>query len=245
MSDTVREDNTSDNEITMLDPFHSEDIQDVSSREDEVNNDVAKKRDTIFHSEILLNEPEEITLIDTLDEQDAPKSVEEEEGKENKEIYDDLEEITSVGGSNERKREEKEGEIDEITLEDNLNEKEKVEKEEAVEEDEITLVDFEEDASEERNEGELLLAPRSRDNDHMTIRKKKQRTKKVFCISCVDFYCAQFRSLTCSYDLFTCVTPGARQVEPAGVCAHAGLEQPRGDHWHIAVLYFLTIWATR
>ena len=42
MSDTVREDSTSDNEITMLDPFHSEDIQDVSSREDEVNNDLEK-----------------------------------------------------------------------------------------------------------------------------------------------------------------------------------------------------------
>ena len=191
MSDTVQEDNTSDNEITMLDPFDSEDIQDVSSKEDVVNNDLAKKRDTIFHPEILLNEPEEITLIDTLEERDAPKSVEEEEGKENEEKDDDLEEISSVGGSNERKREEKEGEIDEITLEENLNEKEKDEKEEAVEEDEITLVDFEEEASEERKEGELLLAPRSRDNDHRTIRKKKQRIKKVFYFSCVDFYCTQ------------------------------------------------------
>ena len=196
MSDTVQEDNTSDNEITMLDPFDSEDIQDVSSKEDVVNNDLAKKRDTIFHPEILLNEPEEITLIDTLDERDAPKSVEEEEGKENEKKDDDLEEITSVGGSNDWKREEKKGEIDEITLEENLNEKEEVEKEETVEDDEITLVDFEEEASEERKEGELLLAPRSRDNDHMTIRKKKQRNKKVFYISCVDSYRTQIRSLT-------------------------------------------------
>ena len=196
MSDTAQEDNTSDNEITMLDPIHSEDIQDVSFKEDVVNNDVAKKRDTIFHPEILLNEPEEITLIDTLDERDAPKSLEEEEGKENEKKDDDLDKITSVGGSNERKREDKEGEIDEITPEENLSDKEKVEKEEAVEDDEITLVDFEEEASEERKEGELLLAPRSRDNDHMTIRKKKQRIKKVFYISCVDFYRTQIRSLT-------------------------------------------------
>ena len=166
MSDTVREDNTSDNEITMLDPFHPEDIQNVSFKEDVVNNDVAKKKNTIFHPEILLNEPEEITLMDTLDEQDAPKSVEEEEKKENEEKDDDLEEITPVRGSKEKTREEKGGEIDEITLEENLNEKEKVEKEEAVEDDEITLVDFEEEVSEEREEGELLLAPRSRDNDH-------------------------------------------------------------------------------
>ena len=196
MSDTAQEDNTSDNEITMLDPIHSEDIQDVSFKEDVVNNDVAKKRDTIFHPEILLNEPEEITLIETLEERDAPKSVEEEEGKENEKKDDDLDKITSVGGSNERKREDKEGEIDEITPEENLSDKEKVEKEEAVEDDEITLVDFEEEASEERKEGELLLAPRSRDNDHMTIRKKKQRIKKVFYISCVDFYRTQIRSLT-------------------------------------------------
>ena len=195
MSDTVREDNTSDNEITMLDPIHFEDIQDASSKEDVVNNDVAKKRDTIFHPEILLNEPEEITLIDTLDERDAPKSLEEEEGKENEKKDDDLDKITSVGGSNERKREDKEGEIDEITPEENLSDKEKVEKEEAVEDDEITLVDFEEEASEERKEGELHLAPRSRDSDHMTIRKKKQRIKKVFYISCVDFYCIQVRAL--------------------------------------------------
>ena len=193
MSDNGREDNTSDNEITMLDPFNSEDIQGVPSKEDSVNNDVAKKRDTIFHPEILLNEPEEVTLIDTLDERDAPKSVEEEEGKENEEKDDDSEEITPV--PNEKTSEEKGGEIDEITLEENLNEKDKVEKEEAVEDDEITLVDFEEEASEERKEGELLLAPRSRDNDHRTIRKKKQRIKKVFYISCVDFYRTQVRAL--------------------------------------------------
>ena len=187
MSDTVREDNTSDNEITMLDPIHFEDIQDASSKEDVVNNDVAKKRDTIFHPEILLNEPEEITLIDTLDERNAPKNVEEEEGQENEKKEDDLEEITSVKGSNERRGKEKEGEIDEKTLEENLNEKENVEKEEAEEDDEITLVDFEEESSEERKEGELLLAPRSRDNDHMTIRKKKQRIKKVFNFSVLIF----------------------------------------------------------
>ena len=51
------------------------------------------------------------------------------------------------------------------------------------EEEEITLVELD-TSSVERREGEIFLAPRSKDKDHGTIRRKRQRAKKVNVLSC-------------------------------------------------------------
>ena len=51
------------------------------------------------------------------------------------------------------------------------------------EEEEITLVELD-TSSVERREGEIFLAPRSKDKDHGAIRRKRQRAKKVNVLSC-------------------------------------------------------------
>ena len=61
--------------------------------------------------------------------------------------------------------------------------------EEEVEEEEITLVELD-TSSVERREGEIFLAPRSKDKDHGAIRRKRQRAKKVNVLSCY-FYRTQ------------------------------------------------------
>ena len=55
------------------------------------------------------------------------------------------------------------------------------------EEEEITLVELD-TSSVERREGEIFLAPRSKDKDHGTIRRKRQRAKKVNVLSCYVFF---------------------------------------------------------
>ena len=59
--------------------------------------------------------------------------------------------------------------------------------EEEVEEEEITLVELD-TSSVERREGEIFLAPRSKDKDHGAIRRKRQRAKKVNVLSCYVFF---------------------------------------------------------
>ena len=134
MSDTLQEVETSDDEITMFDPFDSEEAKDddvkiVPRKKDEKSKDEPKNL-----VEATLTESEEVILMDPKEEQASPKEEEE------------------VKVSNE--------------------------KEEEMEEEEITLVELD-TSSVERKEGEIFLAPRSKDNEQGSIRRKRQRAKKV------------------------------------------------------------------
>ena len=146
MSDTVQEVDTSDDEITMFDPFDSEEAKEVSSDDDIMivprKKDEKSKDETKNLVEVTLSETDETVVMDPFEEHASPK--EEEEGDR-------------VKVSN--KEEEK----------DDNEEKE---------EDEITLVEID-TSSVERKEGEMFLAPRSKDNDCRAIRRKRQRAKKV------------------------------------------------------------------
>ena len=128
MSDTLQVD-ASDDEITMVDPFDSEEVKDVSSGEDIT---------MVPRTEVAPKNLVEVTLSESDDEQ---------------------------GCTTQGERE------DEVTF---LNDGRGGESEE----DEITLVDFD-GSSEERKEGEIFLAPRSKDVDHGGIRRKRRRSKKV------------------------------------------------------------------
>ena len=133
MSDTLQVD-ASDDEITMVDPFDSEEVKDVSS-----DGDITM----VPRNEVAPENLVEVTLSESDDEQGCTRQGERE---------------------------------DEVTF---LNDGQGGESEE----DEITLVDFD-GSSEERKEGEIFLAPRSKDKDHGTIRRKRQRAKKVNVLSC-------------------------------------------------------------
>ena len=77
MSDTLQEVDTSDDEITMFDPFDSEEAKDVSSDDD--IKIVPRKKDekSIDEPENLieatLSESEEVILMDPFEEQASPK----------------------------------------------------------------------------------------------------------------------------------------------------------------------------
>ena len=147
MSDTLQEEDASDDEITIFDPFDSEEAKDVSSDDDIMI--VPRKKDEKSTNEpknlveVTLSEPEEVILMDPFEEQASPKEKEQE---------------------------------DRVKVSD--EEKEENEKEEEKEE-EITLVELD-SSSVERKEGEMFLAPRSKDNDQGAIRRKRQRAKKVY-----------------------------------------------------------------
>ena len=128
MSDTLQVD-ASDDEITMVDPFDSEEVKDVSS-----DGDITM----VPRNEVAPENLVEVTLSESDDEQGCTRQGERE---------------------------------DEVTF---LNDGQGGESEE----DEITLVDFD-GSSEERKEGEIFLAPRSKDVDHGGIRRKRRRSKKV------------------------------------------------------------------
>ena len=120
MSNTLKEVDTSDDEITMFDPFGAEEAKDASSSDDDIKTMPRKKDEK--SKEATLSESEEVVLM-------------EEEGR--------------------------------IKVSDENDE----------EIEEITLVELE--SLSERKEGEVFLAPRSKDNDQGAIRRKRQRAKKV------------------------------------------------------------------
>ena len=144
MSDTLQEVDTSDDEITMFDPFDSDEAKDVSFDDDIMI--VPRKKDETNEPKNLVkeifSESEEVILMDPFEEQASPKEKEQE---------------------------------DRVKVSD--EEKEENEKEEEKEE-EITLVELD-SSSVERKEGEMFLAPRSKDNDQGATRRKRQRAKKV------------------------------------------------------------------
>lgn len=148
MSDTRQEVDTSDDEITMFDPFDSEEGKDSSSDDDIMIVPRKKEEKSIEPKnlvEVTLRESEKGILVDPFEEQASPKEKEQE---------------------------------DTVKVLDEEEEEEENEKGEESEED-ITLVEL--DASSvERKEGEMFLAPRSRDNDQGAIRRKRQRAKKVY-----------------------------------------------------------------
>ena len=139
MSNTLKEVDTSDDEITMFDPFGAEEAKDASSYDDDIKTMPRKKDEKSKDApenlvKATLSESEEVVLMDPFEEQASPKE-EEEEGR------------TKVSDENDEEIEE------------------------------ITLVELE--SLSERKEGEVFLAPRSKDNDQGAIRRKRQRAKKV------------------------------------------------------------------
>ena len=136
MSNTLQEVDTSDDEITMFDPFGAEEAKDASSSDDIKT--MPRKKDEKT-KEATLGESEEVVLMDPFEEQASPKE----------------EDRVKVSNSNEAEIEE---------------------------EEEITLVELD-TSSVERKEGEILLAPRSKDNDQGAMRRKRQRAKKVNVLS--------------------------------------------------------------
>ena len=160
MSNTLQEADSSDDEITMVDPSSSEDVS--------AANDIlpfGKK------GEKSRDEPENLV------EATPSKS----------------EEVILINPLKEQKEE---------------NEKESVEKGERIqvlseneeEIEEITLVELENSPVRERYEGELFLAPRSKDNDQGVIRRKRQRAKKVIFFENGIFDGIFFSLLTCMSD---------------------------------------------
>ena len=143
MSDTLQEEDASDDEITMFDPFDSEEAKDVSSDEDIMivprEKDEKSTNEPKNLVEVTLSESEEDILMDPFAEQASPKEKEQE---------------------------------DRVKVSDE-------EEEENEKEEEITLVELD-SSSMERKEGEMFLAPRSKDNDQGAIRRKRQRAKKVY-----------------------------------------------------------------
>ena len=104
MLDTLQEVDTSDDEITMFDPFDSEEAKDVSSGPD-IKIVPRKKVDNSIHEpknlvEATLEESEEVILMDPFEEQASPKEKEEgdrmEISNEKKEEIGEEEEITLV-----------------------------------------------------------------------------------------------------------------------------------------------------
>ena len=151
MSATLQEVDTSDDEITMFDPFDSEEAKEVSSDDDIMIVPRKKDEKSIDEAEklveVTLSETDEVVLMDPFEVHTSPKA----EGEEDK-----------IKISNEKEKEEKDEEEYEGKEED----------------DEITLVELD-TPSVEMQEGEIFLAPRSRDNDRGAIRRKRQRAKKV------------------------------------------------------------------
>ena len=146
MSDTLQEVDTSDDEITMFDPFDSEEGKDSSS-DDDIMIVPRKKDDKSIEPknlvEVTLSESDKVILMDPFEEQASPKEKEQE----------DTAKVSDEEREENEEEEEKEGDI--------------------------TLVELDE-SSVERKEGEMFLAPRSRDNDQGAIRRKRQRAKKVY-----------------------------------------------------------------